>query len=219
MDEYNLFSQCHMNSFDDDDFFSHGIPNALPGNSLQQSLSCESYSYQTCTSKSLSNSPPDHKASFERPTKQFKTNGWNSSIMEQLSPKLSSSSSSSPSSTTSCSSHLLSFEKSNSSAGNAPQTQFYGFDHTFKKNEVVSQSGNIHCSVLSRKGSSENQGTKRSGGHTQDHIMAERKRREKLSQSFIALSALVPGLKKVVFFHFKLPVPYCQNSNASYYTS
>jgi hypothetical protein len=27
--------------------------------------------------------------------------------------------------------------------------------------------------------------------------MAERKRREKLSQQFIALSALVPGLKKV----------------------
>ncbi|KAK1394411.1 hypothetical protein POM88_013467 [Heracleum sosnowskyi] len=31
----------------------------------------------------------------------------------------------------------------------------------------------------------------------QDHIMAERKRREKLSQRFIALSALVPGLKKI----------------------
>lgn len=31
----------------------------------------------------------------------------------------------------------------------------------------------------------------------QDHILAERKRREKLSQKFIALSALVPGLKKM----------------------
>jgi hypothetical protein len=31
----------------------------------------------------------------------------------------------------------------------------------------------------------------------QDHIIAERKRREKLSQRFIALSALVPGLQKV----------------------
>lgn len=31
----------------------------------------------------------------------------------------------------------------------------------------------------------------------QDHIMAERKRREKLSQRFIQLSALVPGLKKM----------------------
>lgn len=32
---------------------------------------------------------------------------------------------------------------------------------------------------------------------SQDHIIAERKRREKLSQRFIALSAVVPGLKKM----------------------
>ncbi|KAG6577330.1 Transcription factor basic helix-loop-helix 25, partial [Cucurbita argyrosperma subsp. sororia] len=30
-----------------------------------------------------------------------------------------------------------------------------------------------------------------------DHVLAERKRREKLSQRFIALSALLPGLKKM----------------------
>jgi len=40
--------------------------------------------------------------------------------------------------------------------------------------------------------------TKRSRTHHgQDHIMAERKRREKLTQNFIALAALVPNLKKV----------------------
>lgn len=33
--------------------------------------------------------------------------------------------------------------------------------------------------------------------HAQEHLVAERKRREKLSQRLIALSALVPGLKKV----------------------
>ncbi|ONK60104.1 uncharacterized protein A4U43_C08F14280 [Asparagus officinalis] len=33
--------------------------------------------------------------------------------------------------------------------------------------------------------------------HNHDHIIAERKRREKLSQRFIALSAIVPGLKKM----------------------
>ncbi|KAL3843817.1 hypothetical protein ACJIZ3_001220 [Penstemon smallii] len=33
--------------------------------------------------------------------------------------------------------------------------------------------------------------------HPQDHILAERKRREKLSQRFIALTALVPGLTKM----------------------
>ncbi|KAL6513124.1 hypothetical protein OROGR_020610 [Orobanche gracilis] len=42
------------------------------------------------------------------------------------------------------------------------------------------------------------QGTKRLTSTTpQDHILAERKRREKISQRFIALSALVPGLKKM----------------------
>ncbi|XP_026390428.1 transcription factor NAI1-like [Papaver somniferum] len=32
---------------------------------------------------------------------------------------------------------------------------------------------------------------------TKDHVMAERKRRQKLNQRFIALSAVVPGLKKM----------------------
>ncbi|WOL03060.1 transcription factor bHLH18-like [Canna indica] len=36
----------------------------------------------------------------------------------------------------------------------------------------------------------------RTTSHNQEHIMAERKRREKLSQRFIALSAIVPDLKK-----------------------
>ncbi|KAJ7554141.1 hypothetical protein O6H91_06G127500 [Diphasiastrum complanatum] len=39
--------------------------------------------------------------------------------------------------------------------------------------------------------------TKPASGHSVDHIMAERKRREKLSQRFIALSAIIPGLKKM----------------------
>ncbi|CAN1777353.1 Transcription factor bHLH25 [Linum perenne] len=39
--------------------------------------------------------------------------------------------------------------------------------------------------------------TSRTPSHAQDHIMAERKRREKLSQRFIALSSILPGLKKM----------------------
>lgn len=38
---------------------------------------------------------------------------------------------------------------------------------------------------------------KRIASVDQDHIIAERKRREKLSQRFVALSAILPGLKKV----------------------
>ncbi|XP_019169484.1 PREDICTED: transcription factor bHLH18-like [Ipomoea nil] len=41
------------------------------------------------------------------------------------------------------------------------------------------------------------QEAKKISNTAQDHIIAERKRREKLSQRFIALSALVPGLKKM----------------------
>ncbi|KAL3726312.1 hypothetical protein ACJRO7_031235 [Eucalyptus globulus] len=37
----------------------------------------------------------------------------------------------------------------------------------------------------------------RSTLHTQEHVIAERKRRQKLSQNFIALSAIIPGLKKM----------------------
>ncbi|KAL3526937.1 hypothetical protein ACH5RR_011593 [Cinchona calisaya] len=40
-------------------------------------------------------------------------------------------------------------------------------------------------------------GSYRSPLQAQDHVLAERKRREKLSQKFIALSAIVPGLKKL----------------------
>ncbi|CAE6003044.1 unnamed protein product [Arabidopsis arenosa] len=37
----------------------------------------------------------------------------------------------------------------------------------------------------------------RSQSNAQDHVLAERNRREKLTQRFVALSALVPGLKKM----------------------
>ncbi|KAK7307712.1 hypothetical protein VNO77_41024 [Canavalia gladiata] len=61
------------------------------------------------------------------------------------------------------------------------------------------QPGNVN---FTRKESTQNQNSetkspKVQGSHAQDHIMAERKRREKLSQSLIALAALIPGLKKM----------------------
>ncbi|XP_020674221.1 transcription factor bHLH18 [Dendrobium catenatum] len=52
---------------------------------------------------------------------------------------------------------------------------------------VISQGGKKVAGVMVPRPSS----------HNQDHILAERKRREKLSQRFIALSAIVPGLKKM----------------------
>ena len=45
---------------------------------------------------------------------------------------------------------------------------------------------------------------RRSNLQAQQHIMAEKKRREKLSTMFLELSTMVPGLKKVTFCSFKL---------------
>lgn len=45
---------------------------------------------------------------------------------------------------------------------------------------------------------------KRSPVQAQDHVIAERKRREKLGDLFISLSKIVPGLKKVNFISFVL---------------
>ena len=45
----------------------------------------------------------------------------------------------------------------------------------------------------------EKRGTKkaRSSSEALDHIMSERKRRQEMTEKFIALSATIPGLKKV----------------------
>ncbi|CAN8276503.1 unnamed protein product [Cochlearia groenlandica] len=50
---------------------------------------------------------------------------------------------------------------------------------------------------INRKETKKAQPLYRSQSNARDHILAERKRREKLTQRFVALSALVPGLKKM----------------------
>lgn len=115
-----------------------------------------------------------------RPTKQIKTSSWNSSISSD---------------------HSLM----------TPNLSQHGNVVTAKEEMTVSSKINNHHGFTShlqfgnQKNSDFNHGvvdgaksnTKLSPA--QDHILAERKRREKLSQRFIALSALVPGLKKVIF--------------------
>lgn len=51
--------------------------------------------------------------------------------------------------------------------------------------------------TMSGQGSKRANMAARTTSHNPEHVVAERKRREKLSQRFIALSAVVPGLKKV----------------------
>lgn len=58
--------------------------------------------------------------------------------------------------------------------------------------------GNQIYGFKARQGSKKNSTNGTRFSSSQEHIMAERKRREKLSQRLIALSAMVPGLKKVI---------------------
>ena len=183
-----------------DGFTTHDMATAMVEN-FQQSLSSESYSsYPTFTEKATTTLCNTSAETSQRPAKQPKTNSWDSCITDHVSPKPSSSS------------HILSFENSISMLTN-PQ-EFYGsHDSSLKLNNEMVPQANIHFPPLISKDSFENQdyapkaslqGIKRTyssmtrnPSNAQDHIIAERRRREKLSERFIALSAIVPGLKKV----------------------
>ncbi|KAL6012764.1 hypothetical protein ACLOJK_003253 [Asimina triloba] len=201
MEDPSFIHQCEvMNSLDP--YTTQQIAAAL-GEDFQHSLSSDSsYSYPSfsCSTIEASNSL------IERPAKQLRTSpsSWNScttdvSIPDAASPP-----------------KMLSFGSQNPST--IHNQQFYGGlvdGHIKPKDEaassitsalpremLISQGSLMNQSYLSKSGN----GSKRVSvpstparppSHTQDHIIAERKRREKLSQRFIALSAIVPGLKKM----------------------
>ncbi|KAF5463190.1 hypothetical protein F2P56_019126 [Juglans regia] len=168
-----------------------------------ESLSAESYSsYPDLNPKSAhsfnGSAIENPHTGLESPAKQLKTSSWNSCTTDRMTSMAASSSSS----------KLISFENSNS----APATSQKFLDCTVKpKNEAGSDLRNMNfptmiseSSLEIQNGSSKHeQDPKRVGTvtrtplHARDHVMAERKRREKLSQRFIALSAIVPGLKKM----------------------
>jgi hypothetical protein len=138
----------------------------------------------------------------ERPKKIAKTTSWDSGVTEQ--------SSSSPT--------ILSFGAP--AITTKVHAGFYG-DATGgvkqPKEEVEMALPGIVGNVGGNKRSYDamvgGEAMKKGGNHTgsnQEHILAERKRREKLSQKFIALSKIVPGLKKVCFnFFFHISVHKC----------
>ncbi|KAK6287683.1 hypothetical protein POUND7_013862 [Theobroma cacao] len=201
MDEYNIIHQCHMNSLAELTT-AEDIATALTAGNFKQSFSSESYSsYPNFNTKNAATFSGSSIETCERPTKQIKTStSWNSSTTTEHIPQK-------PSSPTS---QILSFEKSTSLPANSQQ--FYNIDHhAMKPKDETVSSGNMNFSPVITNGPygntnyapKPNPGIKRtysmtrSPSHAQDHIMAERKRREKLSQRFIALSAIVPGLKKM----------------------
>ncbi|KAL4378248.1 hypothetical protein GQ457_02G015660 [Hibiscus cannabinus] len=143
-----------------------------------QSLSSESYSsYPNIEQKISQNDVSCNNIEayrqveeLKRPMKQLKTNSWSFSMNQNIPPKVSSSSS-----------HIISFNNSDSPP--PLSHQHYGLDSDVKPsfNEVSKRAvGSLTRTPL----------------HAQDHVIAERKRREKLSQRFISLSTLIPGLKK-----------------------
>ncbi|XP_030548475.1 transcription factor bHLH18-like isoform X2 [Rhodamnia argentea] len=117
----------------------------------------------------------------ERPRKQLKTESQNSPHATEMaiSPRCESSLHA-PSPSRSPDSRLISFGNPDSSP--AKSNPFYG---TYEIQD---------CEDRQMKSAGT---TSRTPVRSQDHVLAERKRREKLSGCFIALSALIPNLKKM----------------------
>ncbi|KAG8062420.1 hypothetical protein GUJ93_ZPchr0003g17817 [Zizania palustris] len=136
-----------------------------------------------------------YAAAEHRPRKAAKVNtSWDSCITEQGSPADSSLT-------------ILSFGGHAAAAavfGNAQEQSapYYGASAAVKpKKEVDAASRPVKRSydtmVAAAADIAKAPATYRPASQNQEHILAERKRREKLSQRFIALSKIVPGLKKM----------------------
>ncbi|KAF6157915.1 hypothetical protein GIB67_015231 [Kingdonia uniflora] len=124
---------------------------------------------------------PSWVTALERPSRQLKTDSWNSCIStEHMISSLE----------TTSSPKILSFGNTNS-----PND----IEHVY---DVATVSNPRKRAADMSYSSKAIQGNKRVTAApkslcTQDHILAERKRREKLNQRFIALSAIIPELKKM----------------------
>ncbi|XP_057723831.1 transcription factor bHLH25-like isoform X1 [Arachis stenosperma] len=189
-EDYNFFPDVDFDLVDEEDFLSHELiaSEDLQGKSALQDQSL----FVECKSKELSNSCTDEITSFEEMLGSIND--------ETFSPKLSSSSS-----ILSLRSQILSFDNSDSLSSSPPNntTEFYELKNTLnqRQDSVETPNNNNKKSDSLNTQNVEAKSTstlgKRSPSHAHDHIIAERKRREKISQSFIALAALVPGLKKM----------------------
>jgi len=174
MDEYNIFTkECNLNFFDVD---VGGFLSNDIANVFQEQNKQQRLTLGSTSTNDLSK-PFIHE-----------TIDNSDKINESLSPKLS-----------------PTFQFQVPSFDNPPTNS--------KENETISVSPtelkNMNNSTETSKGSLENEKldtktskSKRPRTHGMDHIMAERIRREKLTQAFIALAALVPNLKKVPYFIF-----------------
>ncbi|KAK7263298.1 hypothetical protein RJT34_30885 [Clitoria ternatea] len=202
MEDHALFHQYPMDSFafqfDDLDL---DLESPKSYNSSHKRFNSQSTQNSSLTTQS----PEQYSVAPARPTKQPKitmSTTWNAHGSDFLAPK--------PSST--ASSKIISFEHSNASS--VASQHFYNMGSGLKKPKVetgCTGKFDFAAAVVSHNGvydsksfaSYDKQGNKaattitRNPTQAQDHVIAERKRREKLSQRFIALSSIVPGLKKM----------------------
>ncbi|XP_052203947.1 transcription factor bHLH18-like [Diospyros lotus] len=189
MEDPTFFDHCQLESLDDsmNDFAS--------------------FSAETCTNYPTSfghKTPaiPIHEIDTMKPAKMMKTSHWSSACQaEKMAPKASNSSSSSS---------LISFGNSPPPQPlNGPQPLFGGLSAASKsKDENMMAQRNMNFSSYAISASSNKavdfgEDAKKAGSaprtklQAKDHVMAERKRRQRLSQRIIALSALLPCLEKL----------------------
>ncbi|KAK9110919.1 hypothetical protein Scep_018438 [Stephania cephalantha] len=153
---------------------------------------------RTFSTHSSMETPRDHHHDQGRPSKLVKTNSWNS-LSSSVHDISNINASDSPNN------NILSFGSSSDSLANnishhnkqqQQQQQQQQYDESMMS-EVVKANYVNHQSYASNKGRPSIANNIRPPHSSRDHIIAERKRREKLSQRFIALSAILPNLKKM----------------------
>ncbi|CAO2815830.1 unnamed protein product [Amaranthus hypochondriacus] len=193
---FNMNHQLQMNSMEE--LFGPAIiPNYVNNFELtggtNQVLSCKRSSAQFVEHY-------HQNTVMERPSKQMKTdnNNWGcyDQMMNHNNPDHILNSSSQ---TNSASSTMLCFSNNSSISSNSNHVSG-GLIKPKEEVAVVSNPTFIPCHDQPCVEASRTNHVDKNSVQPQqskDHIIAERKRREKLSQRFIALSALIPGLKKM----------------------
>ncbi|XP_059671042.1 transcription factor bHLH25-like [Cornus florida] len=184
MEAPSPMSQCQMTTS-----FDHSLDDFIFEPFSSQSYTC----YPYLDFKSTPHETSHMVVATEKPAaKMLKTGSWNSCIKEETTQKASSSSS--------C--NIISFGNSDSQPDHSQQLYGNLNGNIGKPKDeqmvLISQSSyeNSYDALAKGKGA-KRVNTTRDALQAQDHVLAERKRRERLAQRFIALSALIPGLKKI----------------------
>lgn len=193
MDDPIFMDQCNiMDSFDEElaAAFGEDFQNSPSSDPSSSTLTPRSTSTTTlCTTPSIEPPPPPLLQIESRSNKQHKPNSYNNNIVSNFDQ-----SSSTP--------IILNFGNNSSQPEHAQQQGFI-VGRLNNEDEVVdaliSQTAfpNSNDVPKASPGTKKTSTRTRPPSQTYDHIIAERKRRELLSQRFVALSAIVPGLKKV----------------------